>query len=126
MKNCYRYNVGDGSVNEIDLTSDLSKKGDGFVVFVATNPGNEAKAVAHAKKISKWFETRVDTISTVPVVIYPNNKGVGYTFMIFGERYWHAEHAPQMFMQPKQTVAALEDAVLTYKARKEMKRRGML
>ena len=120
IPNCYRYHAGDGSISEITLASDLSKKGDRIVIFVATNPNNEAKAVGHARKIASWFEGSVDSIDSVPVVIYPNDKGVGYTFLINGTRYWHAVHAPKMFMNPSQTVVALEDAVLTYRARVEV------
>ena len=119
MPNSYRYHVGNGSISEITLASDLSKEGDQIVIFVATDSKNEAKAIAHAQKLASWFEGNIDSINAVPVVIYPNDKGVGYTFLINGTRYWHAKHAPKMFMNPQQTVAALKDAVLTYHARVE-------
>lgn len=122
--NLFRYEKGDGSVAAVTLSANKSVEGDRFVVLVATTPEHEIQAVIHAKRLARWFEENIDSVDHVPVVVYSNDKGVGYTFHISGLPYWHDDYAPNAVMNPQQSAAALKDATITYKARKIMRERG--
>lgn len=120
----FRYVEGDGSIAAVTLSAKKSVRQGRFVVFVATTDKQADQAVAHAKKLSEWFENSIDGVQQVPVVIYLNDKGVGYTYHISGQPYWHDVHSPKGTMTPQQSVDALKDAVVTYKAREVMRERG--
>lgn len=119
-----RYVKGDGSIADVTLAAELSRKRDRFVIVVATTSDVEAPAIGHAKELKAWFIKNIDEVSEIPIIVYLNDKGVGYTYYISGMNYYHPEWAVGGIMTPEQTGLSLENVVHSYKARKIIRNEG--
>lgn len=112
----YAYVDGSDGISASILSARKSETGDQFVVFVGTTDAYYSQATSHAVKLANWFEKNLEDVSNVPVVVFLNEKGVGYSFHMNGLGYKHKEHAAEGVMNPQETVAALGDAKLEYQA----------
>lgn len=120
----FRYVEGDGSAAVVTLSAEMSRKDGRFVILVASTPEHETQALAHGKKLAAWFVEKIDGVSAIPIVVYRNDQGVGYTYFISGHSYYHKEYAVGGVMTPQQTVESRDNAVLSYKARKVIREEG--
>lgn len=123
-KGVFRYVEGDGSISALTLSARLSKTADRFIILVTTTKEYEAQALAHGKKLARWFEDNIDAISSVRIILEPSKIGVGYIFHISGLRYFDDHYAPKGVMGPQTTVDARQDVIITYKARMIWLERG--
>lgn len=114
--NVFYYIEGNKSIAAVTLAAELSQTKGRLVVLTATTENYEQQAVDHGKKLAAWFADRIDNTDTVPVVVYLNDKGVGYSYLINGFRYTNEEDIKSGIMNPQQSVTALEDALLDHQA----------
>lgn len=122
----YRYEAGNSGESAMKLAARMSLSEDPyFVIFVAYTDRHETPAIEHAKKLSVWFRGNIGAIDReVPIVLYPNDRGVGYTFYISGIRYSNEELTSDGIMNPQQSAASRQDVSTTYYAQMILRERG--
>ncbi len=125
-----RLQAGNDGKSALTLAEELSfKPGIGYLVItVLTNEKHEKQAISHALKLQDWFEKQISTKDHVPIVLYRNERGVGYIYHMGGLPYFHDEHAkfPDGVMTVQGSASALNDARLYHLARVRMEFTGEL
>ncbi|MEO0510802.1 MAG: hypothetical protein AAF065_13200 [Verrucomicrobiota bacterium] len=117
------YEKRSGNISPFQFAVETSKQADRLVILAASTEKYKTQAVDHAQKLAKWLELELNTVERVQIIVYQNDKGVGYYYYVSGLTHWDNE-GPVLAMKPDQATAELEKVVWTHKARLALIERG--